>query len=345
MEDAQEIARFMPGVYSDSGRPIRSVFPPLDHLHIPQGKISPEAFGGGRRIGPAEWIEFLDDVGIDSTILYPTSGLAVGRIANEDWAISVTRAYNDWLYETYLKQSPRLKGMGLIPMQDPDAAVVELRRAVCDLGMCGVMIPSSGLSAHLGSKQYWPVYEAANELGCAIALHGGSHSGFGFDDINVFCEAHAIGHPLGMIVGLGALVFNGVFEKFPNLRVAFLEGGVTWFLFCLERFQGSYQAFTPYDLRGRLLRLPEGKRLTDYIVDLVKGGRVFIGCEGDEPELAYAVKKLGNEPFLYSSDFPHEVSNQSCRHEIDELLESEELSEDDKEAILSRNAQRFYKLG
>ena len=77
----------------------------------------------------------------------------------------------------------------------------------------------------------------------------------------------------------------------------------------------------------------------------VKSGKVFIGCEGDEPELAYAVKKLGNEPFLYSSDFPHEVSNQSCRHEIDELIESAELSEDDKEAILCRNAERFYKLG
>ena len=66
--------------------------------------------------------------------------------------------------------------------------------------------------------------------------------------------------------------------------------------------------------------------------------------ETEELTLPFALKVVGNEPFLYSSDFPHEVTNQSCKHDIEELLESEDLTRDDKEAILYKNAQRFYRL-
>jgi len=53
---------------------------------------------------------------------------------------------------------------------------------------------------------------------------------------------------------------------------------------------------------------------------------------------------VGNQPFLYSSDFPHEVTNESCKHDIGELMESDEITNDDKAALLYRNAERFYKL-
>ena len=60
--------------------------------------------------------------------------------------------------------------------------------------------------------------------------------------------------------------------------------------------------------------------------------------------MPFAIKIVGNEPFLYSSDFPHEVTNESCKHDIAELMESGEITEDDKAALLYRNAERFYKL-
>ena len=70
-------------------------------------------------------------------MLYPTQALAYGKIVSLDYAISVCKAYNDWLYETYVKFNPRFKGMALIPMQDPEEAAKELRRAVTELGMLG----------------------------------------------------------------------------------------------------------------------------------------------------------------------------------------------------------------
>jgi len=80
--------------------------------------------------GPEGWVRFLDELGLDAAVLYPTAGLAFGKMIDVDLAVGTARAYNDWLYDSYLKRDQRLKGIALIPLQDPDAAVAELRRAV-----------------------------------------------------------------------------------------------------------------------------------------------------------------------------------------------------------------------
>jgi len=88
----------------------------------------------------------------------------------------------------------------------------------------------------------------------------------------------------------------------------------------------------------------EGEAPSQYIINKIKEDRLFIGCETEELTMPFAIKVVGNEPFIYSSDFPHEVTNESCKHDIGELLESGDLTQDDKEAVLYRNAERFYKL-
>ena len=348
MEDMEEIAKFMDPVYKDRGVVSgRGVFPPLDHLHGAHAVSTPGTRDRvGTRVGPEEWLVFAREVGIEATVLYPTSGLAYGRIVNYDWAISTCRAYNDWLHATYMQRSPLFKGMALIPMQEPSAAIEELHRAVEELGMCGAMLPSTGLPNHLGAKEYWPVYQAAEKLGCAIAIHGGCHMGLGMDHMNVYAPVNALGHPFGQMIALSSMVFNGVFDRFPNIKVAFLEGGVAWFLTCLERLDRSHATHTEYQVRdGDLLGPRAEESVADYIVKHVKAGRIFVGCEGGEPTMGYAVKAVGQEPWIYSSDFPHEPSLAMVKEEIGEVLESEEISTEDKAAILHGNAGRFYRLG
>jgi predicted TIM-barrel fold metal-dependent hydrolase len=84
--------------------------------------------------------------------------------------------------------------------------------------------------------------------------------------------------------------------------------------------------------------------MRDYILGLVRDGRIAVGMEGDEPDLAYAVKKIGSEPFMFSSDFPHEVNAGIVREEIGRLRDDPETSDEAKRAILGGNAARFFGL-
>ncbi len=343
VEDMTAIVNLMPAPYQEKYklRPF-DPFPPLDHLHSANlHDLPPGAFA---RVGPDGWLEFLEDVGIQTTVLYTTRGLALGKVVSRDWAIDLARAYNDWLHQTYLKRSPRFQGIALIPIQEPEAAVEELRRAILELGMCGAMLPSTGFQSHLGHKRYWPIYEEANKLGCCLGVHGGAHENLGMDDLNPYAPVHALGHPFGQQIAFASIVFNGIFDKFPNVRIGFMEGGVAWLLMCLERFDRSFETHIQYDPRGEFLQLRRGEKVSDYIIRHINEDRIFVGCEGSEPDLAHAVKRVGNKPFVYSSDFPHEVNNEFCKGELREILENEELTEDDKAAVLHRNAQRFYSL-
>jgi predicted TIM-barrel fold metal-dependent hydrolase len=209
--------------------------------------------------------------------------------------------------------------------------------------MLGAMMPSNGLAHPLGAKTYWPVYTEADRLGCCLAIHGGCHDRFGLDHLNMYVPVHALGHPWGLTINFADIIYNGILERFPHVRIAFLEGGVAWLLLAIERLHASHETHFQH--------IPEstcGVRETQdpkrYIVEQIKAGRIYIGCETEELTMPFAIKVVGNQPFLYSSDFPHEVTNESCKHDIQELLESGDITDDDKAAILYRNAERFYNL-
>ena len=347
-EDGDAIARHFP--YSAVGGRLRSgVFPLNSHIQYSLTRTPPGAFatnseGRFQNPGPEGWIEFMDQVDFDYAVLFPTAGQRIGRIVDRDYACGAARAYNDWLAETYLRRDSRFKGIALLPMHDADAALAELQHAHQELGMCAVLFPATGVHLNLGAKHYWPVYAEAARLGCPIVVHGGGHWDLGMDSMNVSTGANAIGHPMSLAIALAEMLFNNLFERFPGLRVAYLEGGPLWFLMVLERFSRSYEAGIPINPRGELLHLPEGQSVADYLRALIQAGRLVVGIEGGESDLAYAIKVAGEQAFMFSSDFPHEVNIHTINKEIRELRKREEISEMAKRAILCENAARFYKL-
>ena len=349
VEDSEAIADLLPASYRGSGNiyHLGRLFPPIDHFHSSPIETPFNPRRQRHAVGPEEWEEFLEDVGIESTVLYPSAGLAFGNVVDVDWAIALAQAYNDWLHQAYVQRNPRFKGIALLPLQDTDAAIAELRRVVSELGFVGGMLPSNGagLGNHLGSKKYWPIYEEANQLGCALAVHGGNHDNYGFNDYNRYAPAHALGHPFGQLIQFGGMVFNGVFDRFPNVRFGFMEGGIGWLLMALERFDRSHETHMQLNPRDEFPGPKADEKVSDYIRRHVDAGRIYIGCEGEEPTIATAIQLLGNKPFVFSSDFPHEVNNVFCKHEIEEVLENEQLTEDDKAGILGRNTASFYRLG
>ena len=322
---------------------ISRLFPPMDHFH--EMPMLVRGFGGraGVQVGVDEWRSFASAVGIEHSVLYPSLALSFGKIRDREWAYLAARAYNDWLASAYLAADPIFSGMALIPLQEPARAVEELTRAVQDLGMRGAMLPAHGQPLHLGSKEYWPIYEAAESLGCAIAVHGACHDGLGFDDMNVYAAVHALGHPFGQLISLAGMLFNGVFDHFPGLRVAYLEGGSAWILLALERFDESHESHVPIDDRGELVKLGESQDVSDYLLELLRVGRVVLGCEGGERNLEDAVNTIGRSPFFYSSDFPHEVDEDSCKKELSRLWNLD-IPVAEREATLAGNARTFYRL-
>ncbi|MBM4262937.1 MAG: amidohydrolase [Deltaproteobacteria bacterium] len=347
-EDGDAIAKHFP--YSSVGGRLRSgVFPLNSHIQYsltrtPPGAFATDSAGRFKNPGPEGWMKFLDEVQIDSTVLFPTAGQRIGRIVDRDYAIGAARAYNDWLAETYVRRDARFKGVAIIPMHDAEAAVEELQRADTKLGLSAVLFPATGVHLNLGAKHYWPVYAEAARLGCPVVVHGGGHWDLGMETMNISTGANAIGHPMSLAIALAEMVLNNLFERFAGLRVAYLEGGPLWFLMALERLSRSYEAGTPVNPRGELLQLPKGQSVADYIRGLIKAGRMVIGIEGGESDLAYAIKVAGEEAFMFSSDFPHEVNVQTVTQEIHELSEREEISATAKQAILRGNAARFYRL-
>jgi len=337
----EEIAKYMP-----EGNRSSVIFPVLDHLHWQYLRKYSDGMGNP---GPKEWDTFLEQSGIECTVVYPSAGLAVGRIVDGQWAIAACRAYNSWLYEKFVNASPKIKGMALIPVQDVEAAVEELRRAIKELGMRGAMLPSNGegIKGHLGAKVYWPLYEEAEKLGCCLAVHGGCHHHFGMDSFSTYYPVHALGHPFGIMVQAASMLAHGIFDRFPKLRVAFLEGGATWVPFFMDRIDRSYnKAHFQVDLTGELLIGPkQDEKASDYFKRHIQEGRIFVGFDCDDSGLGFAVRKAGREPFLFASDFPHEIFDaEVCRHELNELLSREDLTLEDKEAVVGGNAAKLYKL-
>src|SRR5947207_9143657 len=118
--------------------------------------------------GDAEtWLRALDKGGVDQTVLYPTLGLFVSFLRDRQWAVALCRAYNTFLHEHFVKVSPRLQAVALLPVQDPDAAAVELQRAVRELGLVGAMLAADGQHV-LGDSRFHGIYEEAPRLNVQV---------------------------------------------------------------------------------------------------------------------------------------------------------------------------------
>jgi predicted TIM-barrel fold metal-dependent hydrolase len=309
-------------------------FPSLDGFHRGLGSARSGKKKG--HIDAAAWLGFLDEVGIDSTVLYPTAGLGYGLIQDPHWAAVLARGYNNWIHTRYQCLSPRLRGVALIPLQDPPEAVKELRRAVTELGAVGALLPANGgdtgLRKPFGHPDYWPIYAEAEALDCPIAVHGAPSNGLGLDAFTDLYAVAALEHPLPLMIQLTSMVFGGVFQRFPRLRVAYLEAGAGWVPYMMDRLDRLWGVGRYADTTGRAER-PS---------DLLRGGRVFFSCEGGEESLRYAIERIGEDTVLYASDFPHETDVPRAHREIEEMLERADISLEVKRKIFKDNVIRLY---
>jgi predicted TIM-barrel fold metal-dependent hydrolase len=249
------------------GRSVAQLLPSLDNFHTPSDGTPQPVGAFDFSTGVERWLEFLNRTGIEKTVLFPTPGLAYGRIAYPKWALAWARAYNTWLAKNYLEASPRFQAVALIPFQDVPAAVAELRRAVTELGMLGAMIPSNGLHRHVTHQEFWPIYEEAERLDCVLAVHGGCYGDLGFNSFTVLPATRALGMPFPLAIAMTGLIVDGVLDRFPRLRVALLEGGTAWIPLVIDRLERELEY--------------GGLKLPRHPVEYFQDDRVFVACEGN----------------------------------------------------------------
>ena len=283
---------------------------------------------------PQEQLAGMDQDAIDVMVLYPTAGLGIGLIPEEEYAAALAAAYNTWLHEFCQANPTRLQYVALLAPQDLEATVRELRRAVTELGAVAAMLPTHVPLRPDWGHRYWdPIYAEAERLDVGLAYHHKSVHGEVTDQrFHNFITVHTVGHPVEQMMSLTSAIIGGVLERFPALRLAFLEGGVGWVPFWMDRMDEEVEK------RGAA----EAPYLTKLPSEYIKSGQVFFGVECEEKTIPDGVRWGLEETLLYSSDYPHWDGDWPDTVQV--VREREDLSESVKRKMLHDNAARFYKL-
>lgn len=328
IERREDLRKFLKAPFDKRGGPL-TASEPWDRDLLQTLPPEPRTF-------PAEptaqdWLRLLDDHGIEQVFLYPTAMGNVSRIREPDYAVALAQAYNDYVYERYTKVSNRLRPVALLPFQDPERSVIELRRAVNDLGCRGAVVRTTGLRLPLGHKYYDPIYREAEALNCALAVHGTN----GGDELasggyDTFTEVHTVSFPVGMFVQFSSMIYQGVPSRFPKLRLAFLEIGSTWLPYWLDRMDEHWEK------RGKL----ETPHLKQRPSDCVRQQPIYFSFEAEERLLPETFSYVGAEHFVYATDIPH----WDCEFpgNLHHTQARQDLSGQIKQKILYDNVKALY---
>ena len=283
---------------------------------------------------PHKRIADMDLEGIDLAVLYPTVGLRYCGLENSQLAAAVCRAYNNWLAD-YCKPYPeRLVGVGAVPFQEPELAIQEMRRVVEKLGFKGVFIrPNPLRGRNLDHPDYYPFWEAAQDLGCPISIHEGgvmkSIPTVGADRFDNLVHRHMLSHAMEQQIACMTLILGGVCEKFPRLQIAFLEAGGGWLPYWLERMNHHHERL------GWLI--PDCKlRPNEYFLR-----QCYISVDPDEKTIPMVVELVGQDNIFWASDYPH--FDCTFPGVVAELREAK-VSPPVLDKIMGLNAARFYNL-
>ncbi len=331
LEKDSELHDFLEGRYRGMARfETYGFFPSLDGWH--RGSSVP---GKDPETPASRWVEFLQELGIEMTVLYPTAGLGLGLIQDREWACAVAHAYNSWIYERFTRENPTLKAVALLPVQDPAEAARELRRARNDLQLVAGLLPAvTVLHKGYGHRDFDPVFAEAEKLEMPLAIHGAPSRGMGFDFFDKFIEVHTLEHPFAILIQFTHMIFEGLFERFQQLKVVFLEAGSGWIPYMMDRMDEEFEK--PHRRHAPLLK----KKPSDYI----RSGQIWATCEVEEQSLPQVIRQFNPGCLMWPSDYPHERLPDMFKRDIPEFLARTDLTEEQKRLILYENPKRFYRL-
>ncbi|WP_342360764.1 amidohydrolase family protein [Terrarubrum flagellatum] len=219
---------------------------------------------------------------------------------NEDMAAAFARAINTWMARERLDAEPRLRASIVIPMQNPETAADEIEHWAGDKRFVQVLMLVSG-DQPLGRRSFWPIYRTAEKHGLPIAIHAGSAyrnpvTAVGWP--SYYTEDY-VNQAQAFQTTLTSLICEGVFDKFPQLKVVLTESGFTWLpslVWRLTKFWKGLRHETPWVDRPPYEIVRDQVRLTLQPVDAPPDAQAF----------EKLMEHMGSDRLLlYSTDYPH----------------------------------------
>jgi aminocarboxymuconate-semialdehyde decarboxylase len=240
--------------------------------------------------------------------------------------LDLARLLNEHIASVCAEHPKRFIGLGTVPMQDPDIASRELERCVTKLGLAGIEIGSHVNGMNLNHPKVVPVLEAAQDLGAAIFVHPWEM--MGRERMEKYWLPWLVGMPAETSLSICSMIFGGIFERLPRLRIAFAHGGGA-FPATLGRIEHGFR------VRPDLCAVDNEHNPRDYL------GKFYVdSLVHDAAMLEYMIGLMGAESIALGSDYPFPLGEEVPGS----LIESMNLEPDVRERLLAGTALEWLGL-
>jgi predicted TIM-barrel fold metal-dependent hydrolase len=273
-------------------------------------------------------IQAMDKASIDLQVLSLTTPSA--QLADREAAAHVARDSNDRLYQAITEHPDRFAGFAAIPTAMPDGGANELIRAIDELGFKGAMVTGHTDGIFLDDARYWPLFEAAQNRDVPIYIHPGTPHPMtmmsyfkGYEDL----ARPAWGFAMDASTHFLRVLFSGAFDRFPRLKI-------------ILGHLGEGLPFGLSRLNHHTVNAAQNRGLKKQPIDYIRQN-LAVTTSGNfcHSALRCTVEMLGIDNVMFSVDWPYESNLMATS-----FLQSAPLSDDDKEKLAFRNAQRILSL-
>jgi aminocarboxymuconate-semialdehyde decarboxylase len=274
---------------------------------------------------PQKKIRDMDEKRIGLYVLSSTPFAFFYEVA-DDLAVELARFQNDQLSELVRKYPDRFAAMATLPLQVPDEALRELERAIKILGLRGVEIGSHVGKRELGDEAFWPIYKVLQDLDVPIFIH--PHHVAGMDRLEDFYLSNLIGNPLDTTIAAAQLIFSGVLEKYPGLKIILAHAGGQ-LPYIIGRIEHGYQVRPECKEK---IRRPPMAFFKNFYFDIIT----------HNPEaLRYLIAFAGSDHVLLGSDYPYDMGDPNPVQTVSKLTG---IKAADRRKILRENAIALFAL-